>query len=202
MEPDGSLPCSQKLTTGPYPIHFPFQRIRSISSPCVTFDNKISFYGEEMLAHSPKLKLQDFPLSTIATAYSTYSQPPSILGGSLLHPQPEDASRCGDRNPPPPVTSIKFSAAKIDLKNGAVITPFYENKIHIGVKGMRWGQAMFTDREAWHVTTLGGGGSSDHKDKAEDNRRRTEDRKTEKGNQRMGLRWKDMGDCLQQASPN
>jgi hypothetical protein len=44
MEPEGSLPWSQ----GP-----------PIPRPCVTFRNKLFFYGEEFLAPRPYTKLKD-----------------------------------------------------------------------------------------------------------------------------------------------
>jgi hypothetical protein len=39
------------------------------------------------------------PCRLSATAYSIYSQLPSISEGRLLYPQPEDAPRRGDRGP-------------------------------------------------------------------------------------------------------
>jgi hypothetical protein len=43
------------------------------------FHNKAISYGEDLLAPRPTLKLEDHPLSLSVTAYSIYSQPPSIL---------------------------------------------------------------------------------------------------------------------------
>jgi hypothetical protein len=48
---------------------------------------------------SPKPKLNDHPLSAVATAYWIYPQLPSISGGRLLHPQTEDAPYRGDKGP-------------------------------------------------------------------------------------------------------
>lgn len=50
----------------------------------IPFCNMLSFYSDELLALHPPLKLQDNPLSAV------YSQLPSVSGGCLLHPQPED----------------------------------------------------------------------------------------------------------------
>jgi hypothetical protein len=111
MEPEGSLPCSQEPSTGPYSepdqpnpyIHF--LSLRSLSKVSVqvrgflnTFVTRLFFYGEELLAPHPTPKLDDHPLST-ANAYSIYSQLPSIPRGRLLHPQPQDAPCRGDKGP-------------------------------------------------------------------------------------------------------
>jgi hypothetical protein len=57
----------------------------------MNFRNKLIFHGEELLAPRPTPKLEDHPCRLSATAYSIYSRLPSISGGHLLHPQPEDA---------------------------------------------------------------------------------------------------------------
>ena len=44
-----------------------------------TFPNMIHFYGEELLVPRPTPKLEDHPISASATAYSIYSQLPSVL---------------------------------------------------------------------------------------------------------------------------
>jgi len=49
------------------------------------------FYGEEFLAPCPTPNRGDHSLSVVRTAYLLYSQLPSISGGRLLHPHPEDA---------------------------------------------------------------------------------------------------------------
>jgi hypothetical protein len=46
---------------------------------------------------TPNPSLRTTPCRLSATAYSIYSQLPSISGGRLLHPQPEDAPRRGDK---------------------------------------------------------------------------------------------------------
>jgi len=78
-------------------IHFPlprsFQRIRSIPKPCVTFRNKLVFYGEELLGPHPTPKLEDYPLSAVrdclfnvfaATLHSWRPFPPSATWGRAM----------------------------------------------------------------------------------------------------------------------
>jgi hypothetical protein len=81
---EGSLPHSQEpATCSPGP------RL------CIAFRTMVIFYGEELLAARPTPKLEGHPLSAVVTAFSMYSQLPSISGGrsSILHP-------CrGDRDP-------------------------------------------------------------------------------------------------------
>jgi hypothetical protein len=59
----------------------------------VTFRNKLIFYGEEFSAPHSTPKLEDHPCRLSAIAYSIYSQLPSISGGRLLHPQPQDVQK-------------------------------------------------------------------------------------------------------------
>jgi hypothetical protein len=70
-----------------------FQRIHQIPKPCVTFHNKLLFTARTCytshLAQPPSWRAT--PCRLFATAYSIYSQLPSISGGRVLHPQPEDA---------------------------------------------------------------------------------------------------------------
>ena len=65
------------------PVHFPllrsYQRISLDPRPLWMVRNMIRFYGKELLAHRPTPKLDDHPLRLSATAYSIYSQLPSIL---------------------------------------------------------------------------------------------------------------------------
>jgi hypothetical protein len=57
------------------------------------------FYDEELKSHAQPPSWRTTPCRLSATAYSVYSQPPSIYGGRLLHPQPEDAPCHGDKGP-------------------------------------------------------------------------------------------------------
>jgi hypothetical protein len=123
MEPEGSLPRSQEPSTGPYlepdqpnpsylfKIHFTsnipstkshihFLSLRSFIPGIrpgprllVIFRNKLIFYGEELLAPRSTPQLEDHPLSAVRDCL------PSISGGRLLHPQPEDAPCRGDKGP-------------------------------------------------------------------------------------------------------
>jgi hypothetical protein len=63
------------------------------------FRNKLIFYGEELLDPRSTPKLEDYPCRLSATAYSIYSQLPTISGGRLLHPQSEDAPCRADKGP-------------------------------------------------------------------------------------------------------
>jgi hypothetical protein len=59
----------------------------------MNFRNKLTFYGEELLAPRPTHKREDHPLSAIHDCLF------SISGDRLLHPQPEDAPCRGDKGP-------------------------------------------------------------------------------------------------------
>ena len=65
MEPEGSLPHSQMHTTCPYPkpLLSSYQRISPYSRHICPFRIKASFYGEDLLAPRPNLKLEDHSLS-------------------------------------------------------------------------------------------------------------------------------------------
>jgi hypothetical protein len=52
--------CSQEPFTGPYP-----EPVSRDPRPFVTFDEKIIFYGEKLLAPHPTPKLEDHPLSGV-----------------------------------------------------------------------------------------------------------------------------------------
>jgi hypothetical protein len=94
MELEGSLQCSQEPATGPCP-----EPDRPVPRLFITFRNRLIFYGEELLAPRITPSLEDHPCRLSATAYSVYSQLPSISVGRVLHPQPEDAPCRGDKWP-------------------------------------------------------------------------------------------------------
>jgi hypothetical protein len=57
------------------------------------------FFGKTLLAPLPTFSWKTTPYRVSATAYSIYLQLPSIAGGRLLDPPPENAPRCGGRGP-------------------------------------------------------------------------------------------------------
>jgi hypothetical protein len=74
MEPEGSLPSSQELSTCTYPalnqssIPLPgsfIQKIRPGPRFIVPLRNEFVFYGEGLLAPRPTGKLEDHPLSFV-----------------------------------------------------------------------------------------------------------------------------------------
>jgi hypothetical protein len=83
MEPRGSLSFAQEP---------------AIPRSCVTFYNKIIFYGKELLAPPQHPNWQTTPCQLSATAYSMYLQLPFMSGDHLLHPHLKDVPCCGDRD--------------------------------------------------------------------------------------------------------
>jgi hypothetical protein len=65
----------------------------------VRFRNKFIFTVRSCWPHAQPPSWMITPCRLPATAYSIYSQLPSIPGGCLLPPQPEDAPCRGDRRP-------------------------------------------------------------------------------------------------------
>jgi hypothetical protein len=61
--------------------------------------NVIIFYGEELLAPRPTLKLEDHPLSAVRDCLFNIFAATLHNWRSFLHPQPEDAPCRGDRDP-------------------------------------------------------------------------------------------------------
>jgi len=65
------------------PVHFPslrsYQRISAGRGPLWMVRNMIHYYGDELLAHRPAPKLDDYLFRLFATVYSMYSHLLSIL---------------------------------------------------------------------------------------------------------------------------
>jgi hypothetical protein len=74
---------------------------RPVQRLLVEFCNKLIFYGEELLAPCPTPQAGGPPLVGCLRLLIQYihSQLPSKTGGSLFHPQPEDAPCRGDKGP-------------------------------------------------------------------------------------------------------
>jgi hypothetical protein len=62
------------------------------------FRNNVSFYGEELLAPRPKPKVEDYPLFGCPQLLIHYIHSYAAHWRPFLHPQPEDAQYCGDRD--------------------------------------------------------------------------------------------------------
>jgi hypothetical protein len=77
MEPEGSLPHSQVPATCRYPEPAEYQSRSEAYS--LTLSQNNTFDGEELLAPRPTPKLEEPLCRLSATAYSIYSQLPSIL---------------------------------------------------------------------------------------------------------------------------
>ena len=58
------------------------------------------FYSEELLAYRPTPKLEDHPLSAVRDCLFNIFSATLHIWRPFLHPQPEDASCRGDRDPP------------------------------------------------------------------------------------------------------
>jgi hypothetical protein len=75
-----------RRSTGPITVRFS------------VFCNILSFCCEELLAPRPTPKPGIHPLSVVRNIlFNINAEPPSVSGGRLLHPQPEDAPCRGDR---------------------------------------------------------------------------------------------------------
>jgi hypothetical protein len=73
--------CSSPNIRDHFLLHRSFQRIHPIPRACVTFHNMLDLYGEELLAPVQRPVWRTIPSQLSATAYSIYSQLPSISVG-------------------------------------------------------------------------------------------------------------------------
>jgi hypothetical protein len=80
MEPEGSLWCSQELSTAPYPepdrssplLRSFIQEICPGPRLLMSFRNKLTFYGEDRSAPRPTPKLEGHPLSAVRDCLCIY----------------------------------------------------------------------------------------------------------------------------------
>jgi hypothetical protein len=75
----------------------PFQIIYRSQRPNVILSNKL--FTVSCYPHAQPLSWRTSPCRLSVTAYSIYSQLPSISGGRFIHPQPQDAPCRGDEWP-------------------------------------------------------------------------------------------------------
>ena len=90
--------CSIHKCLPPVPIMSPYQWINPGWRHHFIFCNLIRYYGEELFAPHPTLKLEYYPLSAVFDCYSIYSQPPTLLE-AVPPSATEDVPCCGDRDP-------------------------------------------------------------------------------------------------------
>jgi hypothetical protein len=90
-----TIPIVQEAGWAHFPVFRLYQTIRPVPRLCVVFRNKyrVLWFG----VVSPNLRTTHCRMSK--TAYSIYSQLPSIYGGRLLYPQAEDAPCRGKSGP-------------------------------------------------------------------------------------------------------
>jgi hypothetical protein len=79
-------------------IYF-YQKISPGPRLCDLFRNMVIFYGEELLAPRPTPKLDDHPLSVVRDCLFNVFAATLHIRRPFLHPQPEDVSFRGDRDP-------------------------------------------------------------------------------------------------------
>jgi hypothetical protein len=126
MEPKGSILNSEELSTCPYPEpdqsspHHPVPALNNQSESLVRisslgsfiqgirpsprllclFYKKLIFYGKGLLAPRPTSKLEAHSLSFVRCCLFNIFAATLHSCRPFLHPQPEDASCHGDREPP------------------------------------------------------------------------------------------------------
>jgi hypothetical protein len=83
----------------PYTCHMPRLSHSFWPSPCEMLRNDVSFYGEELLAPRPTLKLEDHLFSTVRNCLLNIFLPTLHICRPFLHPQPEDAPYWGEVDP-------------------------------------------------------------------------------------------------------
>jgi hypothetical protein len=94
MEREVTLPHSQGCAI----FHRLYRMINSSQSPWEMF-NVLSFYVEEMSVPRPGPNLEDHHLSAVRDSLFNTFTASFLIRRPFLHPQPEDAPCCGDRDP-------------------------------------------------------------------------------------------------------
>jgi hypothetical protein len=97
MEPKSSLPHPQQPAICPYLKSY--QRISPGPRLCIVIRNIVIFYGEELLALRPTLKLEGHSLSAVRDCLFNVFAATLHICRPFLHPQPGDAPCRGDRDP-------------------------------------------------------------------------------------------------------
>jgi hypothetical protein len=94
------IPCAKSHIH--IPLLGPFiQRIRPGGPKLyLIFRNKLIFYCERLLPSHPTSKLEDHPLLSVRGCLFNIFPATLHSWRPFLHPQPEDAPCCGDRDPP------------------------------------------------------------------------------------------------------
>jgi len=88
------------------------------------FRNTVTFYGEEMLEPRPTPNLEDHPLSAVCDIFIDIFAAILHIRRPFLHPQPEDAPCCGDRDPHIMEYQKRLSIDKIYLFNYRYLKPY------------------------------------------------------------------------------
>jgi hypothetical protein len=78
----------------------------SVQGPLWHFITSLFFMVRSCKPHAQPPRWRTTPCRLSEIAYSIYSQLPSISGGHLLHPHPEDTPWCGARDPPNMALSV------------------------------------------------------------------------------------------------
>jgi hypothetical protein len=86
MQPEGSLPCSEEPSTGPF-----IQTIRPGPNPFVTFHNKLIFLRCRVVSPTPNPPLEDNPFLVGCPRLLI-----QYIRSCRSYPQPEDAPSRGD----------------------------------------------------------------------------------------------------------
>jgi len=76
-----------------------FQNFHPSPRPYVTYCNKATLYGEELLAPHPTPKLENTPCWKCRSAYPIHSQLSSISKEHFLHPEAKDRPCFDDSDP-------------------------------------------------------------------------------------------------------